>query len=323
METALAPAAIVAGGATFLPWLPTIVANASGRSFWTPTPGVADLGYAFALMVGWGLPWLLGACIVLPLAALGVFVLATRQIAVREGAGTQDRHIPVLGLAVIAGLAFVPLVWLYSQFHSFFDSRYFGAGVAPLAIAAACGSCWLWPRIRPGVVRAAAGTGLALLLLGGMVAWIDQWRAEVGLTPAGQLLAVLEQEMRPGDVALALDARSYFQVAYLLGHEGTRDHLPGPLFTWSTGSEPFFYGQSLISPDALATSSRAAAAGWTATLPGLAPDGRIWLIALANGSAEDLGFRPLMSGELAEVRRIVLAPAGEAGQLVQLRVPGS
>ena len=124
-------------------------------------------------------------------------------------------------------------------------------------------------------------------------------------------------------MALALDARSYFQVAYLLGHEGTQDQLPGPLFTWSTGSEPFFYGQSLIAPDAIATSSQADAVGWPASLPGLAPDGRIWLIALANGSAEDLGFRPMVTGELAEVGRTVLAPAGEAGQLRELVVPDS
>lgn len=321
MESALAPAVIVAGGATFLPWLPTTAINAGGRPFWTPVPQVGDLGKAFTLMIGgWGLPWVLGASIVLVLAVLGVVVLTTGRISVREGAGVERGRMPLLGTAVIAGLALVPLVWLYSQFHSFFDSRYFGASVAPLAVAAAAGCCWAYTRVRPGPVRAAAAIGLALLLLGGSLTWLGEWKAEVGLAPARQLLAVLEQRMRPGDVALSLDARSYFQVAYLLGHEGTRDHLPGPLLTWSSGSEPFYYGQTLLSPNTLVSASETEAAGWSASLPGLGPGGRIWLIALANGSAEDLGFRPLMAGELGQVERIVLTPRGEAGQLLELVV---
>lgn len=319
-ESALAPALIVAGGATFLPWLPTTATNAGGP-FWTPVPHVGDLGKAFTLMIGgWGLPWVLGASIVLVLAALGVVVLATGRISVREWAGVERRRMPLLGTAVIAGLALVPLVWLYSQFHSFFDNRYFGASVAPLAIAVAAGSCWAYTRVRLGLARGAAAIGLALLVLGGTLTWLGEWKAEVGLAPARQLLAVLEQRMRPGDVALSLDARSYFQVAYLLGHEHTRDHLPGPLFTWSSGSEPFYYGQSLLSPNTLVSPSETEAAGWNASLPGLGPGGRIWLIALANGSAQDLGFRPLKAGELGQVERIVLAPRGETGQLLELVV---
>jgi 4-amino-4-deoxy-L-arabinose transferase-like glycosyltransferase len=322
-ENALAPAVIVAGGATFLPWLPTVVANVGGRPFWTPIPQLDDLGSAFTLMIGgWGLPWVLASSIVLLVAGAGVLVLTTGRVTVMGRAGAEAPRTQVLALAVAAGLALVPVVWIYSHFHSFYDSRYFGACVAPLAIAAAAGSCWALARIGPKIARAVLGTGLAILLLGGTLTWLGGWRAEVGLAPARQLLALLEEEMRPGDIALSLDARSYFQIAYLLGHHGTADHLPGPFFNWSSGSEPFFYGQSLISSNVSVPTSEAGTVGWTASLPGLAAGGRIWLIALANGSDESLGFRPLEEGQLAEVSRTVLEPVGEAGQLLELIVLG-
>lgn len=321
-RNALAPAAILAGGGTFLPWLPTVMANAGGP-FWTPTPGLEGLGATFTLMIGgWGLPWIIGASIVLALAAVGMVVINARPVAVEERTPGGLPQMSVLGTAVIAGVALVPLVWLYSQFHSFYDGRYFGASVAPLILAAAGGCCWAFRRLRPTALSFAASTGLALLVLGGTLAWLDQWRSEVGLAPAQELLAVLERRMQPGDVALSLDARSYFQVAYLLGRQANPVHLPGRLYSWSSGDEPFYYGQSLLSPADLLSPSEVDA-GWQPSVPGLAPGGRIWLIALANGTAANLGFRPLDAGDLGEVGRTILAPAGEPGQLLELVVTRS
>jgi mannosyltransferase len=321
---ALAPAAIVAGGATFLPWLPTTIASAGGRPFWTPTPDPDDLRYAFTLMIGgWDSPWMLGASIALVFAGVGIVVLASGRAPVLEGVGPKSSGMPLLGAAVIAGLALVPLVWLYSQFHSFYDSRYFGASVVPLAIAAATGCNWAFTRVRPRVAKGVAGISLALLLLGGTLAWLDGWKSEVGLAPARELLSLLEQRMRPGDVALALDARSYFPLAYLAGREEMPVRLPGPLFSWYSGREPFYYGRSLLSPEKLVSQSETDATGWYASLPGLEPGGNVWLIALANGASEDLGFQPLEAGEVSEVGRIVLAPTGEPGLLVELVVTGT
>lgn len=324
MANALAPVAIVAGGAAFLPWLPTTIASAGGRQFWTPTPHLADLGYPFTLMIGgWDVPWVLGASIALVVAGVGVVVLASGRVPVLEDVGPRSSGMPLLGAAVIAGLALVPLVWLYSQFHSFYDSRYFGASVAPLAMAAAAGFNWAFTRSRPRVGTWVAGISLALLLLGGTLAWLDNWKSEVALAPARELLEVLEQRMRVGDVALAIDARSYFPLAYLEGREEMPVRLPGPLFSWYSSREPFYYGQSLLSPETLVSHSETDSAGWYASLPGLQPGGMVWLIALANGASEDLGFQPLEAGELSKLERIVVAPAGEPGQLVELVVTGA
>jgi hypothetical protein len=323
MANALAPAAIVVGGSTFLPWLPTTIGNAGGRPFWTPTPHLDDLRYAFTQMIGgWDLPWVLGASVVLVAVGVGVVVIASGRVPVLEGAGRKSSGMPLLGAAVIAGLALVPVVWLYSQFHSFYDTRYFGASVAPLAIAAAAGCSWAFTRATPQAAKWVAAISLLLLLLGGTLASLDDWKSEVGLAPAQELLEVLDQRMRPGDVAISLDARSYFQIAYLLWRERTPVHLPGSLVVWSSGSEPFYYGQSLLPTKTLISPSEISIAGWGASLPGLSRSGSIWLIALANGASADLGFRPLEDGELREVGRTLIAPTGEAGQLIELAVVG-
>jgi hypothetical protein len=60
--------------------------------------------------------------------------------------------------------------------------------------------------------------------------------------------------------------------------------------------------------------------GWHGALPGLADDGHIWLVALANGRSEDLGFAPLERGELAEIDRLIVEHEGNPGQARQLEV---
>jgi hypothetical protein len=317
-----APAAIVVGGTTFLPWLPTAVEAANGQPFWTPPPHVQDLAYTYASVLG-GFrltPWIPGAAIVLILAGVGVVLLVTGRAGASTGREGTRRAASPLGAAVVAGLALVPLVWLYSQFHSVYDSRYFGACVAPLALGAAIGCTWASKRITSSGARSLAWLGVASLLLGGTITWIGDWRSEVGLAPARQLLVSLEQRMRPGDVAVSLDARSYFQMAYLLGRDGTPDHLPGPLYCWNSGDDPFFYGQSLLPPGTLVSADDADRMDWPSRLPGLAAHGSIWLIALANGASERLGFRPLDLGDVHEVERVFVAPTGETGQLRELVV---
>jgi mannosyltransferase len=321
IEHTLAPAAIVAGGATFLPWLPTTLV-ASGHPFWTPPPPIWHIGETFAVMIGGGHPpWVLGACVVFVLAGVGVAVLFRARAAVLPETDEMQATGPLLGGGVIAGLALVPLVWTYSQFHSFYDSRYFGASLAPLALAAAIGCCWAFDRIQPVLARTIASIVLAVLLVGGAFTWLDEWRTEVGLAPAQELLAALQREMHPGDVALSLDARSYFQLAYLLGRETSPARLPGPLLAWDSGNEPYYFGQSLLSPQTLVSAGETNAVGWKASLPGLAPGGRIWLIALANGATEDLAFEPLVDGELHEIDRVLISPRGETGQLRELVLP--
>ena len=323
-EDLLAPVAIIAGGTTFLPWLPSAIAAASGQPFWTPTPHVEDLARSYAAVLG-GLrvtPWFAGAVVVMILAAVGLVLLVTGRgggLTARPGIGPAPSQ---LAAAVVGALAVVPVVWLYSQVHSVYDTRYFGPIVAPLAVAAAVGAAWASKQITSGLARGLAAVGLASLLLGGTITWIGDWRSEVGLAPAREILATLEQRMRPGDVALSLDARSYFQIAYLLGRDQAPEYLPGPLVVWDSGGEPFYYGQALLPPGTLVSASDSDQKDWRSKLPGLAADGSIWLIALANGADVQLGFRPLDLGEFREVDRVFVAPAGEAGQLRELVVTG-
>jgi mannosyltransferase len=323
IEYLIAPGAIVAGGATFLPWLPTTLAAANGPPFWTPTPQMDDLGHTFAVMVAEGrlTPWTLGAATVLILAVVGVGLLSIGSVGFSaRRAGVRGAMPPLLGAAVIAGLAVVPIVWLYSQVHPIYDSRYFAASVAPLAVATAIGYNWVSNRIASSLFKDAAFLGVTVLLLGSTVTWIGDWRSGVGVAPARELLASLEQRMQPGDVAVSLDARSYFQIAYLLGRDETLSRLPGPLYVWDSGREPFYFGQSLLPSRTLVPADHIKGMDWESRLPGLAPDGSIWLVALANGANQQLGFGPLDVGEVHEVGQVVLARNGETGQLRELVV---
>jgi hypothetical protein len=317
---------LVAGGLSFLPWLPSMLGlAASGEPFWTPTPGTFDWAVSLGSMILGPREDLLGFVILraalLALAAAGVAWLML------SGERSRSR----LGWCLLAGLVFLFLVWAVSQARSIYDTRYLGAALAPLALAIAAGgvASWrigqrfagrVWPRVRGAAEGGEAPAALVLVALlvwimaGPVRTWLDDWRHERGLAPTRELVAALPPRLRAGDALLALDARSYFPLAYYAARSADQGRPLPVVRDWDSGSEPFYRGQSLLPPDSIVDEAAVRALGWHGALPGLAADGHIWLVALANGRSEDLGFAPLERGDLVEVDRLIVEHEGNPGQ---------
>jgi hypothetical protein len=335
-----AVAALVLAGLSFLFWLPNLLSVATGRgAYWTPTPATLDWAVSWGTMlVGWRedlFAWKALRLGGLVLAAVGVAWLVTRRDAARA----------LLGWAVVGGLGLTVAVWAVSLVRSIYDTRYLEASLPPLAIAVAAGGTALVtamsrvattrvatvgaakPLTRDSAARWATVVGAGLMaafllwaLIPGTRAWLGEWRREMGLGPSRELIAALKPRLRPGDVLIALDARSYFTVAYEAEMYRRRgDPLP-PVRNWDAGNEPFYRGQTLILPEATITASEFAAGGVRGTMPELGDGASVWLLAIANGRREDLDFGPVEAGQLREVDRVVVERKGEAAQARQLRV---
>jgi hypothetical protein len=225
-----------------------------------------------------------------------------------------------LGWCLLAGLAFVPLVWAYSQVRSIYDPRYLVGSLPPLAlgVAAICSSLASIDR-RLGI---AAAVAVVLVMAPASRLWLDGWREAGGLAPTRQLVDALGARIRSGDVLLASDARSFFPLAYELSRPaGEGRQVAAPLYDWDSGTDPFYLGQTLIDDAHRVTEQEVAAGGWAGALPGLTGDGSVWLVSLAHDTNEDLDFAPLDDGRLREVDRLVVEPVNEAGQARRLEVP--
>jgi len=325
-------AGLVAGGLSFLPWLPSMLGLAArGEPFWTPTPGTFD----------WAVS--LGAMVLGPREDLFGFVTLRAALLALAAAGVAwlvlsgDRARSRLGWCLLAGLAFPFLIWAVSQARSIYDTRYLGATLGPLAVALAAGgvATWraaerivgrVWPRGRAAAAGAEApvmlvlAAMLVLIMAEPVRSWLADWRHERGLAPSRELVAALQPRLRDGDALLALDARSYFPLAYYAARSADQGRPLPVVRDWDSGAEPFYRGQSLLPPGTIVDEATVRALGWQGALPGLADDGHIWLIALANGRSEDLGFAPLERGELIEVDRLIVEHEGNPGQARQLEV---
>jgi 4-amino-4-deoxy-L-arabinose transferase-like glycosyltransferase len=320
--------AIVAGGLLFLPWLPRMLGMAvSTDEFWTVPVRNDDWLLSLQQMLGgWSahVPYD-------PRPQLALLVVA--GLGVIAAIVDRDPARRRLGWCLAAGIAFVGLVWAVSLGRSIYDTRYLAAALPAVALAIAAGTEALGraaahaagrlsgarsAALADGAIRlgvAALAISVTGIAAGG---WLADWRREGGLPPTKQLFDELARRARPGDVLLALDARSYFPIAWELDRRARLGAtLPVAAYDWEPPGEPFFRGQSLLDPAVRVTPDEAAA-GWSTALPGLAPGGRVWLVALANDRDEDLGFDPLDAGELREVERIVVEPVDEAGQALAL-----
>ena len=159
-------------------------------------------------------------------------------------------------------------------------------------------------------------------MIAGDVGWLNPWTANRSVAPTRAIVERLRDEIVPGDVVLAVDARSYFSTAYYaarLVEAGTP--LPCPILVWDPGDAPFYYGQSLIETDVTVRASVADRIGLRAALPGIGPKGRIWLVATANGRWHNVNFEPMNDGRVVELdRQIVTQPTGDPGQIVLLAI---
>jgi hypothetical protein len=308
--------ALIGGLATFMPWIPRLLATAdAGRPFWTPTPNLADLPETFAIaFTGQALSpaWVAA----LPLAGLaGVGLWSLFRAA---GSGNDSDRLAVR-LTICGGAGLILLWWTISQWRPAYDSRYLGAAIPPLAMAIAVGWERLAARRRTGrgatTFTSLSATLVVLIGIGTVVAEVT-WINGTGLEPARAAGLALSQRVRAGDVVLVADARSYFPVAYLVGRESDPITLPAQVLYWRSRSEAPFSGGDLVAPSDMVTEDQILAPG---DLPGLSASGSIWLVAIADPLGELRSFRPLADGRVSEVERLAVTDHGTRGLILRLR----
>lgn len=330
-------AGVVAGGLTFLPWIPsTLTAAARDEPFWTATPGAMDwlLSYG-SMLVGWRADlWVsrFSAAPLLLLAALGIMALLAGRSGIHG-----DR---VLGWCLVAGAGLVLAVWAYSLVRSIYDHRYFGASVAPLALAVGAGALvagrWLTsrPLARPRAPALRRLTPLVPLLTAGLLlpwsaVWVADWHAELDLQPARQLLGGIAARARPGDAILTVDARSWFPLAYGVPRSTDSTVRGMALYDWNDGDEPWYRGRNLL-PDGVPLDAARVRGHWAEVVPALSRGGRLWLVTVAFNPGSDAyddrpeRFAPLRTGELVQDGASVMVPSNgpEIGVAIPLRLPG-
>lgn len=343
-DAAVAAVAVLAGTVSFVPWLPQLVGAAGRGSFWTTAPSLLSVPETLVSMIG-SIPDLGVASgpslvVVAPIAvALGLAtaVLAlVGLLALVRSPGRPDR---ITGCVTVAGLALIPGVAAVSLWHPIYDTRYLEAALPPFVLAIAAGvgpaarSLGRW-RSRRGanVAGERAGAAPAVAIAGALVAasivtstsWLAAWQEPAAVAWSREVVAAALARVRPGDVVLATDARSYFPLAYYAARAATDGDGRTALIvrSWDSGTEPFFYGQSLIDPTVTITAADVASRGLRAALGATGPTSRLWLVTVANGNHVRVGFAPLDGGALKPLSRTLFGPPGdESGQLIELPIP--
>lgn len=310
--TRVAALALAIGFVAFLPWLPRLLSVATdGRPFWTPQPDLPRLLETLAVSFGGWQPspgWIA----VLPLAVLA-------WAGFRALFASHRLVPPATALTISAAAALVLAWWVASFWRPAYDSRYLGAAVPPLAMAIAVGAqeavTWIRRAGRTRRSAAAAGAALMVLVCAGTARFEAYWASAEGIEPALEASIVLRAHVRAGDAVLVADAQSYFPLAYLLERRSEPIALPASLHWWRSGLEPGFVGGGLIPADRTVGSEAGLGPG---ELPGLAPGGSIWLVALTDPGREVAGFTPLADGRLVEVGRLAVADHGDRGLILRL-----
>ena len=310
---------VAIGMATYLPWLPRTLDAAAGGS-WTPRPNPGDLANTVMASVAdvANAPALLSVgALLVGVAVLGIAAAIFRPDWLRAASDRRllsPTAIRDLGIVIGAGAALAPAVWLVSQVQPVYDTRYFGPIVVPMALGVVAGLEAL--RYWAGARWLAAGIIVVMLTVAvNATAWQGSWRDPQDLAPTEPLMETIRDHAEAGDVLLALDPRSYFTVAYSI-HRGEIDGFADlPLLVWDSGSDPVWFGGSLIPADRKLGCPRPLEPSCVHAIPGLAPGGRVLLVALANGTTDDLNFEPLDAGHFREVARHDVTRGRETGQL--------
>ncbi|MGA3057706.1 MAG: glycosyltransferase family 39 protein [Candidatus Limnocylindrales bacterium] len=338
--SAVAGGCVVAGGLSLTPWLPTLLSTAlNGQPFWTPRPSLDALkGTVLESFVGvpndvlWLVGWFAVSC-----AAAGLLAISFGRL--RGGAPALDALTPaapswvrrerLLALALTLGFALVPIAWLVSQVHSFYDPRYLGAAVPPFAIAIAAAAV-VFGRTLSRVSRIAGPLPQGLLaiclvvpIVGTMAlaaaVAIDESRRDVGSQPARQAVEELASLVRPGDVVLAFNAKTYFPLHYYLDRTGEARRLGVELYDWHAPTDAFFTGWADIEAGRVMDPATVSRLGWRVALH-LDPGAALWLVTITDGSRQSFGFAPLQSGEVREVSRTFVNESGVVGQILRLEI---
>ena len=319
----LAAGCVVIGALSVTPWLPNLIAAATnGHPFWTPRPDVGALTSTFRdWFVGqtggsWGL--------VVLFAAVALFGLASMLRGVRTGQpgdGDGLRAAPshwrgrLLALALVLDLGLVPTVWGYSQLHSIYDPRYLGSAVPPFAIAVGAASAALdrLLRRRFRVARLAPTGALASLIVLPLICTtaiasgqsVLDSRQDAGSEPGREVAQELAALVQPGDVVIAMNAQTYFPLAYYLDTTGEVQRLEIELYDWHAPTAAFFTGWSDIDSAQRIEPSTVARVGWRSAVH-LGPGKSIWVVSLVDSDHERIYFSPLETGQLREIGRVIV-----------------
>lgn len=316
------------GLVSFMPWLPNVLAAAAnGRPFWTGVPAPdALLRTPGAMLALWTDDRIYGdqvrAALLWAGAIAGLAVAIVGALALLRSERPERRS---LAWVCLAGVALVPMLWAISQVRSVYDTRYLGAAIAPLVLLVAAGVLRLADALRARRVPAPVGLVAALVAvpaLAGSSLGVAGWIAGGDVSRSRDVIDQVAVLARPGDVIMAVDARSFFPLDYYASRRADAGTpLPDPVLTWDSGRQPFYNGQTLIDSAVTVRAADARAFGMRAALPGLAPGGHLWLLAVANGTNEKLNVAPLDDGDLPRLRRIFVGAPSETGQIVEVAVP--
>jgi hypothetical protein len=294
--SALAAGCIVAGAVSLAPWLPKLLAVATtGQQFWTPRPEASSLGYTLnGWIVGglWG-AWGVFVALAVALGLLGWAGLARGSAWPSPEKGSQAPgavgRSRILALALALALALVPGAWAYSQIRPIYDARYFGSAVPPFSIAAAAGILAIAQSLRPRLRLTArlplpALAGLLALTIGvpmaiGTAANVASSVEENGIDPSRQVVDELAARAHRGDVVLALNAQTYFPLAYYLDSTGEARRLGIELYEFHRPTAAYFTGWQDIASDRIIEPANVEQSGWREALH-LPPQGVVWLVAL-------------------------------------------
>jgi 4-amino-4-deoxy-L-arabinose transferase-like glycosyltransferase len=316
--------AIIVGAALFVPWLPSLFRSAASSSpFWTGPPGrTAPLETFATMFVGTALvPAVLGTTVLLLLLGYGL----DRLLRGRHP-DLEDGDARLLGALLLMGILLIPTIWIGSHVRSVYDQRYFGAALAPAALAVAAGWTALVSRVASPVgggawqrwrLRLAGVAVPACVVVGSGLAVADSFRG-IQLAPSNAVMHYLQDHVRVGDAVIAIDARSYFPIAYLADRSRSPTNLPGPIWYWRSPGEPAYDGGSLVPAEDSLASSLVNDPRWPRVIPGLRPGGHVWLVALANGDHDQIDFAPLRHPGLYEADRIFIRPGIEVAQIRRL-----
>jgi 4-amino-4-deoxy-L-arabinose transferase-like glycosyltransferase len=343
----LAVAAYALAGLTFVPWLPTLLSiNGNGQPFWTGKPHLDAFVQTYAQIVGTGGTvdgTLTFRTIGIVLALAGLVGLARVSVR-RRRTGTAAVGAPadspteaaataqadpwparLFGLALVMGIALVPLVWVYSQSRPIFDARYMGATAPLLCLLMAAGLPPLAGWLRNRAIPFALALVLVVSMASGAIQLDAQLNSNSAIDPGQEAVARLESIVRPGDVILANSPLTYFSLDYYLTRSGGEGRFGVRLYDWYGPGQPFYFGTALISPDRVIVDKTVAATGWAAAFPTLAPGGTIWLVSISNGNRNDIGFAPLSKGQLVQLSKTLVPGAGgmssNLAQIRELKLP--
>lgn len=216
--------AMVVGGLTFIPWLPTFFfQSAHTGTPWATPANFAAMVNAISSFAGGGTNQGRAlALIYFALIGLGLFGVARGRRHIELDIRTRPLGRP-LGIVIVATLALAIIGGFLS--HSAFDPRYASVVFVPLILLVSLGLDTFWDRTIRTVI-------LTVAVLAGLLASFPN--ITTNRTQAGEVAATIRLQARPGDVVAYCPDQLGPAVARLLPSTAYRQ------ITFPRGTSPDF-----------------------------------------------------------------------------------